>query len=46
MIIIQREDANVRKYVTDTCDELDIVSEDIMSTMDKLFERYKTDKDT
>ena len=42
LTVIQREDGNSQK-IKDACDELDIALENVMSAMDKLFERYKMD---
>ena len=44
LTVIQREDVNSQK-IKDACDELDIVLENVMSAMDKLFERYKMDRE-
>ena len=44
LTIIEREDVNSQE-IKDTCDELDIVLENVISVMDKLFERYQMDRD-
>ena len=45
LTVIQREDVNSQE-IKDACDELDIVLENVMSAMDKLFERYKMDRES
>ena len=45
MTIIQRKDVNSQE-IKDTCDELDNVLENVMNAMDKLFKRYKIDRDS
>ena len=44
LIIIQREDVDSQE-IKDICEELDIALENVMSAMDKLFDRYKIEKD-
>ena len=44
MTIIQREDVDSQE-IKDICEELDIALENVMSAMDKLFDRYKIEKD-
>ena len=45
LTVIQREDVNSQE-IKDACDELDIVLENVMGAMDKLFERYKMDRES
>ena len=45
LTVIQREDIN-SQVIKDASDELDIVLENVMSAMDKLFERYKMDRES
>ena len=44
LTIIQMEDLNSPE-IKNTCDELDVVLESVMSALDKLFKRYKMDRD-
>ena len=44
LTIIQREDVDSQE-IKDICEELDIALENVMSAMDKLFDRYKIEKD-
>ena len=44
LTIIQREDVD-NQEIKDICEELDIALENVMSAMDKLFDRYKIEKD-
>ena len=44
LTIIQREDVDSEE-IKDICEELDIALENVMSAMDKLFDRYKIEKD-
>ena len=44
LTIIQREDVDSQE-IKDTCEELDIALENVMSALDKLFDRYKIEKD-
>ena len=39
------QDVNSQE-IKDACDELDVVLENVMSAMDKLFERYKMDRES
>ena len=43
LTIIQREDVDSHE-IKDICEELDIALENVMSAMDKLFDRYKIEK--
>ena len=43
LTIIQREEVDI-KELKDMCDELDIVLENVMNVMNRLFDRYKIDK--
>ena len=44
LTIIQREEVDI-KELKDMCDELDIALENVMNVMNRLFDRYKIDKD-
>ena len=43
LTIIQRKDVDSQE-IKDICEELDIALENVMSAMDKLFDRYKIEK--
>ena len=44
LTIIQREEVDIQE-LKDACDELDTALENVMGIMDRLFDRYKIDKD-
>ena len=44
LTIIQREEVDI-KELKDMYDELDIALENVMNVMNRLFDRYKIDKD-
>ena len=44
LTIIQRKEVDI-KELKDMCDELDIVLENVMNVMNRLFDGYKIDKD-
>ena len=45
MTTIQREDIDSQE-IKDICEELDTALENVMSAVDKLFDRYKIQKDS